>query len=169
MAATTAQHTDDVMEPPLSEDERLLEQHAIGARVGLEEDSQEQLARLSDGWALRLTPDGDPERLTSSITRTLVEAGFVIHDCAARVRTGGVCLTPTSQQNGVIATWTTHDALRLDPRRHEDDHDVHQVMNYALFDILSALGWDVREYGHAGANLVVGRRATDSDQHQESR
>lgn len=134
------------------------------ARAGLEQDLQHQYARLSNGRGCRLT-SGDPTaHLAASITRSLVEAGFEIHDCAAKARTGGVCLTPTSRQDGVIVTWTTHHALRVDPQRHDDDQAAHEVMNYALYDTLMALGWDVREYGHADANLVVGRQAIGSQE-----
>lgn len=168
MTAATDHDMRTTGEPP-NEEERLLKQQAIETQIGLEADLEKRHARMSNGWGERLTPGSTSEQLTLSLARTLVEAGFEIHDCAANARTGGVCLTPTSQRSGVIVTWTTHDTLRRDPRRHEDDHDVHQVMNYALFDALWALGWDVREYGKADANLVVGRRARDTDPHQESR
>jgi hypothetical protein len=41
-------------------------------------------------------------------------------------------------------------------RTREDDH-VHEVMNYALADTLSAVGWDVPGFGQACAHLVRGR------------
>lgn len=135
------------------------QRYVARAYAGLEQDLEDQFAKLSGGWVGRLDT-GDPmARLVRSLTRSLVEAGFEIHDCATKARTGGICLTPTSRREGVIVTWTTHDAMRFDFQRYSGDQAAQEVMNYALYDTLMALGWDVREYGQAGANLVTGRLA----------
>ncbi len=152
-----------------AQDSLLLDPHEQQRNVaclqaGSEQDVQGQYAKLSDGWGHRLSA-GDPmARLVTSLTRSLVEAGLEIHDCVGKARTGGVCLTPTNRRAGVIVTWTTHDALCVDPQRYGDGQAAREVMNYALCDTLVALGWDVREYGPAGANLVIGRLAVG---HQE--
>lgn len=129
--------------------------------ASFDEDLQRQYAKLSDGWNRRVGSGRPFAHLMLSVTRSLVEAGLDIHDCAAKARNGGVCLTPASTHDGVIVTWTTHDALSLDPRRCSDNAAAHEVMNLALYDTLSALGWDVREHGRAGATLVLGRRPAD--------
>ena len=101
-------------------------------------------------------PFASPCELLSQVAISLIEAGFEIHDCAARARTGGVCLTPSSHHSpGVIVTWTPHDALAEDDGRYAAYRAVLDTMNFALGDVLLGLGYDVREYGQAGANLVV--------------
>ncbi len=152
-------------ETPLLLDPAEQQRNVAGVQAGLEQDVQGQMARLSDGWGHRLTADDPMARLVASLTRSLVEAGFEIHDCARKARTGGVCLTPISRKAGVIVTWTTHDALCVDPKRYVDGQATREVMNFALCDTLVALGWDVREYDCAGANLVIGRLAV---RHQEA-
>ena len=95
--------------------------------------------------------------LLSRLAISLIEAGFVVHDCPARPGTGGVCLTTSSEQPcGVIVTWTTHDVLCLDPDRHDGHRAVLDTMNFALGDVLLGLGYDVRKYGSAGVNIVLG-------------
>lgn len=101
--------------------------------------------------------------LLQAVTTSLVEAGFGIHDCAARARSGGACLTPASAEPGVIVTWATHDALALDPDRFIEDRDVRNVMNFVLGDVLTTLGWDVRDVGQAGASIIVGRHPQGTD------
>lgn len=135
--------------------------HVARTCAGFDEDLQRQYAKLSDGWSRRIDSGHPIAQLMAGITRSLVEAGFDIHDCTAKARTGGVCLTPASTHDGVIVTWTTHDALSLDPQRYSDNTAAHEVMNFALYDTLLALGWEVREHGQAGANLVIGRRRAD--------
>ena len=91
------------------------------------------------------------------LTRSLVEAGFAIHDCIAKDPRGGVCPTPSAQEDAAIVTWAVHGALGYDPARFQEDDHVHEVMNYALADTLSALGWEVTGFGQASAHLVRGR------------
>ena len=130
--------------------------YAAQARRGLAEDLPEQLSRLTRGWGDPLHPDTSRSRLLRSLAVSLVEAGLQLHHCAAKARGGGVCLTPATQQPGVIVTWTPHQALSHDAQRYRDYQAVLEVMNYALGDLLLGLGYDVREFGQAGANIVVG-------------
>ncbi len=143
---------------------RQQERRVARAFAKLEEDLQDQLATLSDGFGGRLGPTDPAAHLATDVVRSLTEAGFTMHDWAAKDRTGGVFLVPTSGRDSLVVSWITHDALRLDPRRYREDEAAREVMNYALCDTLTTLGWDVREYGPAGANLVIGRLAVG---HQE--
>ena len=124
-------------------------------REGLDSDTAVEVAKLSDGWDGRLFPDHPLTVLAARITRSLVEAGFVLHDCAARLRTGGVCVTPSTGTGGVIITWTTHDVLVQDLTRASDNAGVHEVMNYAVADVLRELGWKVDGFGEATAHIVT--------------
>lgn len=112
---------------------------------------------MSDGFGEPLCRHHPLSQTVAGLTRTLVMAGFRLHDCAARERAGGVCLTPSSTEDGIIVTWTTHDALALDGNRYDQNQDVHEVMNYALADVLRASGWRVTAFGQASAHLVTGR------------
>ena len=135
-----------------------LDEHLHAARAGLDVDVAAEIDKLSDGYGDRLR-HGDPMgRLLDDLTRSLVAAGFVIHDCAAKDRAGGVCLTPTTaRQAGVIVTWSTHDALAVDMRRHRENSDVHDLMSFTLADVLCAMGWATKPYGQSGAHVVTGR------------
>jgi hypothetical protein len=74
-----------------------------------------------------------------------------------------VCLTPTTARPvGVIVTWTTHDLLAVDMGRYRENSDVHDLMNFALADVLCAMGWATQPLGHAGAHLVT-RRLGDQE------
>src|SRR3954453_1647361 len=95
------------------EESAMLEQLA-GADAGFEEDLPRHLRRLSDGYGNRLRSLYPQGHLIDEVARSLVRAGFELHDCAARERTGGVCLTPSTADAGVIVTWTVHDALAFD-------------------------------------------------------
>src|SRR5680860_1355140 len=116
------------------------------ARNSLNNDVAAELTKVSDGYGERLRLDHPLAQTMSALTRTLVEAGFALHDCAMREATGGVCLTPASREDGVIVTWSAHDSLSMDGHRHGSNRDVHEVMNYALADILRSTGWQVDEF-----------------------
>lgn len=137
------------------------------ARNGLTDDVTGELTKVSGSDGARLRLDHPLAQTLAALTRTLVETGFTVHDCATRERTGGVCLTPASRQDGVIVTWTTHDSLSLDSSRYGQDWDVHEVMNYALADVLRLTGWHVDTYGQASAHMVTDH-ATDPDPASES-
>ena len=57
----------------------------------------------------------------------------------------------------MIVTWTVHDVLAFDYARHAENTDVHEVMNYAIADVLTIQGWRVERFGQASAHLVTGR------------
>lgn len=99
-----------------------------------------------------------PPPMLAELARSLVEAGLTLHDCTARKPTGGVCLTPSSTlPGGIIVTWEPGNALARDDSRRLAYRAVRDIMNLALGDILLDLGYDVRETGPGGANVVVGR------------
>jgi len=113
------------------------------------------VAKLSHGWDGRLFPDHPLTVLAARITRSLVKAGFVLHDCTARQRIGGICVNPSTHSDGVIVTWTVHDILVQDPTRASHNVGVHEVMNYALADVLRELGWKVDDFGQASAHIIA--------------
>ena len=130
-------------------------------RQGLEADVAGEVAKLRDDWSGQLFPDHPMTTLASRVTRSLVEAGFVLHDCVAALPTGGVCVTPSTRCGGVLVTWTTHDILAQDPTRAGHDLGVHEVMNYALADVLREFGWAVDGFGVASAHIVTGHDHTE--------
>jgi hypothetical protein len=144
---------------------RLCEQDAPLARVAadFEQDLLRHLRRLSDACGGRLASLHPQSELITELARCLVSAGFELHDCAARTRTGGVCLTPSTTEPGVIATWTVHDVLAVDDHRYAESVNVHEIMNYALADVLRVQGWVVEPFGEAGAHRVTGRAYTRRD------
>jgi hypothetical protein len=115
----------------------------------------EQLDRLSDGYGARLTwhPQAD---LAREVATALVEAGFELHHCAAKAATGGVCLTPTSDPDGVIVAWTQHDRMAVEFVHGYDAYvGVQETMNYAVADVLVAMGFAVEGFGQASAHIVT--------------
>ena len=133
------------------------------ADAGFEEDLPKHLRRLSDGYGNRLTSLYPQGHLIDEVARSLVSAGFQLHGCAARNRTGGVCLTPSTAVAGVIVTWTVHDVLAYDDARYAENVDVHEIMNYALADVLRVQGWVVEPFGEASAHCVTSRASTRRD------
>ena len=137
-----------------------VDQEQLRALKRLEADVDD--VRLSDGFGMRLALPGAvfSADLTRSLVRDLVAAGFAIHDCAGNAPGGGVCLTAATSSEGVIVTWTQHDAAEaaLGYRRYAD---IQEQMNYALADILTTMGYPVEEFGQAGANLVTGPRSPE--------
>ncbi|HKT04965.1 MAG TPA: hypothetical protein VJT31_36075 [Rugosimonospora sp.] len=112
----------------------------------------EQLSRVRASAA-----HGD---LAVEIGTALVESGFELHHCDAHDPRGGVCLTPTSATSGegagVIVAWTQHDRQAKAHIRGYDAYvGVQETMNYALADVLAALGFTVQPFGQATAHLVV--------------
>lgn len=133
-----------------------LEQERRLARAysALEDALMEQSARLPDGYGGHLSSSDSAAPLATAVTRSLLEAGFNLHNRAAENRTGGVYVTPTRRPDRVVVSWIPRDVLRLDASRFGDAAATCEVMNLALGNVLMALGWDVREYGSQGANLV---------------
>ena len=97
--------------------------------------------------------------LTRALARGLIAAGFEIHDCAGKAPGAGVCLTPGSNAQGVIVTWTQPTPPRppsgLRPPRAKEH------MNCALADVLTMIGYPVEGFGQATAHLVTGPRMVD--------
>ena len=156
---TTQQAT---LDADVADDERLRL-----ARAGFDDDVSAQIDKLSDGYGDRLRHGHPMASLLDGLTASLVAAGLSVHDCAAKDRAGGVCLTPTTAQpTGVIVTWTTHDVLATDTGRYRENSDVHDLMNFTLADVLCAMGWAPDPFGHAGAHVVTGRLG-DQEPHDE--
>lgn len=147
--------------PACSPDDVEVDEALAAATTDLHLDTARALVRLPYAFGDRLLPGHRDYPLVSRLTGDLVAAGFAVHDCDARERTGGVCLTPNSQEpGGVIVTWTTHVALALDPGRGDVHADVGLLMNFAIDDVLCVLGWQSEPFGEAGAHVVTGHSQT---------
>ena len=142
-----------------------------GVRSEIEQDQLRALKRLgadadavalADGFGMPLAPPGtDPlADLTRALARDLIAAGFEIHDCAGKAPGGGVCLTPGSNAQGVIVTWTQHDAAEA-AFGYSRQTSVQEQMNYALADVLTTIGYPVEAFGQAAAHLVTEPRMID--------
>lgn len=128
------------------------------AQAFLDDDADSQHSKVSEGFCRRMSDAHPQAALLRDITRSLVAAGFVLHDCAFMAIAGGVCLTPLSSHDGVLVTWSCHDALALDPAMAPAQCRVQGVMDQALADVLDATGWQVRDYGTGAAAVVTGRK-----------
>ena len=111
---------------------RDIEQDQLRALKRLDADAD--CAPLANAFGMPLAAPGTEPLadLTRALARDLIAAGFSIHDCAGKAPGGGVCLTPGSNAEGVIVTWTQHDAgeAAFGYNRHTD---LQEQMNYALF------------------------------------
>jgi len=121
-----------------------------------------ELERVGEEWD-PLVDDASPlVGLLCQLGASLVEVGLPLHDCSGRTATrsrGGVCLTPTPLQDGVVVAWTQHLRTTRDaPRSPETDRWLQETMNRTLADLLAGLGFTVAPFGEAGAPLVTGRR-----------
>jgi len=132
-----------------------LEERLSPADRAFEANLDERLARVpsdlvADGAGLR--------QVVRAVATALVEAEFTLHDCAGRpvdAVLGGVCLTPSPDQGGVIVTWTQHDRLAAAQGRGAGVHaEVQAVMNDALFQVLQALGFGVEPFSEHDVALV---------------
>lgn len=117
----------------------------------------DQLDRLSDGRGSPLQADEPQHGLMRDIARDLRAAGFELHDCGLMACTGGVCLTPCSQGQDVIVSWAQHDVLAFGSELQSTYGDVQELMNFAIAEVLGAMGWRVEPFGQASAYVVVGR------------
>jgi hypothetical protein len=121
-------------------------------------------ARLCNSYGYRLSGADPLAPLARDIARSLTEAGFSLHHCAAHdplYRLGG-CLLPVPTgagtcQGGISVSWTTHDLLLRDQHRHRTYRDTHQAMNGALGRVLTAFGYQLAPFGSGGAWLATGR------------
>jgi hypothetical protein len=121
-------------------------------------------ARLRNSYGSRLSEADPLAPLARDIARSLTEAGFTLHHCAAHdplCRLGGVCLLPVSAgpetgRSGISVSWTTHDLLLRDQSRYGIYRSAHQAMNVALGSVLRAFGYQVTRFGSGGAWLVTG-------------
>ena len=139
---------------------RDVEQHELRAVKRLDADADS--APLSDGYHMPLPPPGvEPfADLARALARDLIAAGFTIDDCAAKAPGGGVCLTPASNAQGVIVTWTQHDAAEA-ALGWSHASALQEQMNFTLADVLSTIGYPVQDFGQATAHIVTGLRPKD--------
>lgn len=94
--------------------------------------------------------------LAREVATALVEAGFELHHCAAKAATGGVCLTPTNDPDGVVVAWTQHDRMAIEfVHGHDSYVGVQETMNYAVADVLVAIGFALEGFGQASAHIVT--------------
>lgn len=139
---------------------RDIEQDQLRALKRLDADAD--CAPLADGFGMPLAPPGTDALadLTRALALDLIAAGFEIHDCAGKAPGGGICLTPGANAQGVIVTWTQHDAAQgaFGYSRHVD---LQEQMNFALADLLTTMGYPVEGFGQATAHLVTGPRPVD--------
>jgi hypothetical protein len=122
-------------------------------------------ARRRNSYGYGLSGADPLAPLARDIARSLTEAGFSLHHCAAHdplYRLGGVCLLPVpgagTGQSEISVSWTTNDLLLRDQRRHRTYGDTRQAMNAVLGRVLTAFGYQVAPFGSGGAWLVTGRR-----------
>ena len=135
--------------------------------VAEREELADAVSRLTDAYSRPLPADDPLAPLAGDIARALTEAGFSLHHCAQHdplYRLGGVCLLPVADghdpdgRGGVVVSWTTHDLLPLDWGRWLAYHGTQDVMNGALSEVLSGLGFQVSPFGVGGAWIVTGRK-----------
>ncbi|MDT7686624.1 MAG: hypothetical protein QOG57_6934 [Pseudonocardiales bacterium] len=133
------------------------EQSAAPEDKGFEAHPSDQLDRLIDGQDEALAAHHPYAALARELTSALVETGFDLQHRAPQDAVAGVCLTPST--DGVTIAWIQHT-------RQTEHHapgntiyeEIQQTMNYALADVLTALGFEVEEGGQDSANIVTGRR-----------
>lgn len=122
---------------------------------------------LADAYGRPFRGDDPLRPLATDLAWALTEAGFTLHHCAQHnplYRLGGVCLLPVAASHdpdgrgGVVVSWTTHDLLSLDWDRWLAYHGTQDVMNGALSEVLSGLGFQVSPFGVGGAWIVTGRK-----------
>lgn len=152
-------------------DDLLAEELKAGAVASARLDRlvKEQQKRLYDGHG-RIDPEDPRWALMVGLAKDLVRSGLEIHDCLADAPGGGVCLTPTSSRDGILVTWTQHDAAYHSNRPESRGHpytEVQDIMSDTLCDLLITLGYAVEGYGPASANLVTGKRPQAEPQEEE--
>ncbi|MDP5184660.1 hypothetical protein QOZ88_18640 [Blastococcus sp. BMG 814] len=119
----------------------------------------DQLDRLPEDWDALLT-DTDPlTTLVVEVAAALVEAGLPLHDAAGAGTSGGVCLVPEAASCGVLVSWRTHDRMGVQLSRGDAALEaVQELMDAALADTLTELGFVVQTFGASGVPLVTAVR-----------
>lgn len=109
--------------------------------------------------SLRRVATPDPShQLAYRLARDLTALGLVVHDSSKSVSTGGVWLGPCLDDEGVLVTWTQHDASAavLGARRHLD---LQETLNFDLCEALRILGYTVQPYDGGSAHVVTDPQA----------
>jgi hypothetical protein len=118
----------------------------------------DQLNRLADEWDTYIS-DADPlTGLVCEIAAAVVETGLVLHDCTGRTPSrplGGVCLTPSPAEGGVIVSWAQHDRMAVHHiRGAAAERAAQSTMSAAVADVLAAFGFAVERFEGTMAYLV---------------
>lgn len=113
------------------------------------------LARLAPVLGASVGPGHPAHDLVSHLITDLVSAGLLVSDSTGA--TGGVLVTAGDDARGPIVHWTTHAALTRDPSRCNLRRDIELLLNFALDDVLCALGWQTEPSSMDGARVVTGR------------
>ena len=118
----------------------------------------DQLNRLGEEWETYIS-DADPMTgLVCEIAAAVVETGLQLHDCTGRTPSrplGGVCLTPSPTQGGVIVSWSQHDRMAVHLIRGEQaERAAQQTMSAAVADVLAGCGFSVERFEGTMAYLV---------------
>ncbi|MEU2348377.1 hypothetical protein [Modestobacter sp. NPDC049651] len=125
----------------------------------------DQLNRLADEWDL-LISDADPlTGLVCEVAAAVVESGLSLHDCTGRTPSrplGGVCLTPSPAQAGVLVSWAQHDRMAVHRiRGSAAERAAQRTMSAAVADVLDAYGFVVSRFEGTTAFLVQAGAETD--------
>lgn len=113
------------------------------------------LARLAPSLGASVWPGHPAHDLVSHLIADLVSAGLPVSDGAGA--TGGVLVTAGGDARGPIVRWTAHAVLTRDPSRRDLRRDVELLLDFALDDVLCALGWQTELSATDGARVVTGR------------
>jgi hypothetical protein len=118
----------------------------------------DQLNRLAEEWD-SLISDADPlTGLVCEIAAAVVETGLPLHDCTGRTPSrplGGVCLTPSPGQAGVIVSWAQHDRMAVHRiRGNAAERAAQETMSAAVAEVLAAYGFEVTRLDGSLACLV---------------
>lgn len=123
-----------------------------------------ELERVGEEWDPLVDDASSLVGLLCQLGASLVEVGLPLHDCGGRTATrsrGGVCLTPSPLQDGVVVAWSQHArTTRQAPRSPETERWLQETMNRTVTSLLIGLGFTTAPFGDATAALVTGRRAT---------
>jgi hypothetical protein len=118
----------------------------------------DQLNRLAEEWDT-LISDADPlTGLVCEVAAAVVETGLSLHDCTGRTPSrplGGVCLTPSPAQSGVIVSWAQHDRMAVHHiRGGAAERAAQDAMSAAVAEVLTAYGFAVSPFDGSTAWLV---------------
>jgi hypothetical protein len=90
--------------------------------------------------------------LLRELVDALADAGFDVRHYGDNAM-GGICLTPTTE--GVTINWALYNRLPQNhPRANIVHEEVQQTMNYALADVVVALGFEIDGFAQDSSHVV---------------